>query len=78
MLNYDVSLDLYRLPNSSIEHEAMFELDFFTAIQIDEFRFYFKFENIDYFWNKQTNLQQIGYPISPNLIRLGFTWDFFN
>ena len=56
----------------------MFELDFFTGIQIDEFRFYFKFENIDYFWNKQTNLQQIGYPISPTIIRLGFTWDFFN
>jgi hypothetical protein len=78
MLNYDVTLDLYRLPAQKVNHEAMFELDFFTGIQIDEFRFYFKFENIDYFWNKQTNLQQIGYPISPNLIRLGFTWDFFN
>lgn len=78
MLNYDVTLDLYRLPTQNVSHEAMFELDFFTGIQIDEFRFYFKFENIDYFWNKQTNLQQIGYPISPNIIRLGFTWDFFN
>lgn len=78
LLNYDVTLDLYRLPTQNFSHQAMFELDFFTGIQIDEFRFYFKFENIDYFWNKQTNLQQIGYPISPNIIRLGFTWDFFN
>lgn len=78
VLAYDATLDLYRLPTENIQHKAMLELDFFTGIQIDEFRFYFKFENIDYFWNPQTNLQQLGYPVSPNIIRLGLTWDFFN
>lgn len=78
MMNYDVTLDLYQLTSTEVFHQPLLELDFFTGIQIDEFRFYFKFENIDYFWNEQTNLQQIGYPIAPNIIRLGFTWDFFN
>ncbi len=78
LLSYDASLDLYRLPSQQQEHQAVFELDFFTGFQIDDFRFYFKFENIDYFWNPQTNLQQLGYPVSPNVLRLGLTWDFFN
>lgn len=78
LLSYDPSLDLYRLPSQQLTHDPMLELDFFTGFQIDDFRFYFKFENIDYFWNPQNNLQQIGYPVSPNVLRLGLTWDFFN
>lgn len=78
LLSYDPSLDLYRLPAQQQKHQAVLELDFFTGFQIDDFRFYFKFENIDYFWNPQTNLQQAGYPVPPAVLRLGLTWDFFN
>lgn len=79
LLSYNSGLDLYTLPTQpGQEHLAVFELDFFTGFQIDEFRFYIKVENIDYFWNPQTNLQQAGYPVSPNVIRIGLTWDFFN
>jgi len=81
LLAYDPTLDLYRLPgpNAAImQYKSMFKLDFFTGFQIAEFRFYFRFENIDYFWNDQTNRTLTGYPITPNVIRLGLTWDFFN
>lgn len=78
MLAYEPGLDLYRLPSQDVKHQPVLELDFFTGLQIDDFRFYFKFENIDYFWNPQRNLQQIGYPVVPAVLRLGLTWDFFN
>lgn len=78
VLEYQSNLDLFILPSQQLSHEPGLELSIFTGFKIDVFRFYFKFENIDYFWNSKTNLQQAGYPINPNLIRLGLTWDFFN
>ncbi len=78
LLDYQSNLDLFILPSQHQTHEPVVELSFFTGFKIDVFRFYFKFENIDYFWNSKTNLQQSGYPINPNIIRLGLTWDFFN
>jgi hypothetical protein len=81
LLTYDPTLDLYRLPQSGAaitQYQQMFELDMFMGFQIAEFRFYFRFENIDYFWNDQTNRTLTAYPITPNVIRIGLTWDFFN
>lgn len=78
LADYLSNIDLYTLPSSNTSHTPVLKLDFFTGFQIDEFRFYLKFENIDYFWNPRTNLQQLGYPVAPNVIRLGLTWDFFN
>ena len=78
LLDYQSNLDLFVLPTKQEAHQPVVELSFFTGFKIDVFRFYFKFENIDYFWNSKTNLQQSGFPINPNVIRLGLTWDFFN
>ncbi len=78
LLDYQSNLDLFVVPSQRQEHQPVVELSFFTGFKIDVFRFYFKFENIDYFWNPKTNLQQVGFPINPNVIRLGLTWDFFN
>lgn len=78
LLDYQSNLDLFVIPTLRQDHQPVVELSFFTGFKIDVFRFYFKFENIDYFWNSKTNLQQAGFPINPNVIRLGLTWDFFN
>ncbi len=50
----------------------------FTSVQIDEFRMYFKIENVDSFWSNRINSIAMGYPVAPSLMRLGLTWDFFN
>jgi hypothetical protein len=78
LLAYQSNLDLFIIPTQRQEHKPVVELSFFTGFKIDVFRFYFKFENIDYFWNSKTNHQQAGFPINPSVIRLGLTWDFFN
>lgn len=78
LLDYQSNLDLFVIPTQNQVHKPVIELSFFTGVKIDVFRFYFKFENIDYFWNSKTNLQQTGFPVNPNIIRLGLTWDFFN
>lgn len=57
---------------------AMFRLNLFAAIQVEQFRFFLRGENIDYFWNPATNRIDPNYPIMPFLVRLGFSWDFFN
>ena len=78
LLDYQSNLDLFVIPSQRQDHQPVVELSFFTGFKIDVFRFYFKFENIDYFWNSKSNLQQSGFPVNPNVIRLGLTWDFFN
>lgn len=81
LLYFDPSLAFYQLPsspNSILFYNPQLKLDLFTGFQIDDFRFYFRFENLDYIWNTRTNLEQIGVPISPSILRFGLTWDFFN
>ena len=78
LFDYQSNLDLFVISPQTQTHKPVVELSFFTGFKIDVFRFYFKFENIDYFWNSKTNLQQNGYPVNPNILRLGLTWDFFN
>ena len=50
----------------------------FAGFQIDEFRFYVRFENIGYFWNDREIQIVNGYTIPSGILRLGLTWDFFN
>lgn len=78
LAQYEAGLDVYRFGNTNAMNQMNLEVDVFTGIQIDQFRFYLKLENLDYFWNPRTNLQQLGFPVPPNVIRLGLTWDFFN
>jgi hypothetical protein len=78
-MSYDSRFDVYRLDQVLVStQQPLLRFDFFTGFQIDEFRFYFKFENIDYFWNNKTLQEQQSFPLSPNVLRLGLTWDFFN
>ncbi len=53
-------------------------LHFFTGFQIDEFKFYLRLENLNYFWADRNLQTARGYPIPPEQFRLGITWDFFN
>jgi len=54
------------------------QLDAFVGIAIDEFRLYFKYENIDNAWNPKSNRVALNYPVSPRILRIGLTWDFLN
>jgi hypothetical protein len=66
-------------PNQSLFlTPSMMRMNVFTAIQISQFRFYIRGENIDYFWNPETNRIDGNFPIMPFFIRIGLTWDFFN
>ena len=66
-------------PNESLFlTPAMMRMNVFTAIQISQFRFYIRGENIDYFWNPEVNRIDGNFPIMPFFIRIGLSWDFFN
>lgn len=52
--------------------------NFFTSLQIDQFRFFVRAENLDYFINDPNGRIDPNFPITPFLLRLGITWDFFN
>ena len=66
-------------PNQSLFiTPSMMRMNVFTAIQISQFRFYIRGENIDYFWNPETNRIDENFPIMPFFLRIGITWDFFN
>ena len=82
LMTYASDLDLYILnsTNNSIQftNSSLYKIDFFTGFQIDQFRFYIKTENLNYIWNKQDSFVFENVPLTPFLIRIGLTWDFFN
>lgn len=53
-------------------------LHYYGGFQIDEFKFFFRLENIHSFWSVRSTQQLKGYPVSPFQIKLGITWDFFD
>lgn len=53
-------------------------LHYYGGFQIDEFKFFFRLENIHSFWSSRSIQQLNGYPVSPFQIKLGVTWDFFD
>ncbi len=66
-------------PNSSVFlTPSMMRVNAFTAFQISQFRFFIRAENVDYFWNPETNRIDTNFPIMPFFIRIGLSWDFFN
>jgi hypothetical protein len=76
--NYIPSMDAYtwNLPPSLTT--GMANAHAFATIEISTFRFFVRYENIGYFWNKETLSEYVDYPIAGQRIRLGLAWTFFN
>jgi hypothetical protein len=69
-------MDIYRL--SAFSAEPMVNLHVFGGFEIHRFRFFFRVENMGYFWTESTNRIAIDRLIPAMQIRVGVTWDFFN
>ena len=78
LLYFDSRISLYTLSNFTQFNYSTTTLDAFLALTINEIRFYFKYENINYSFTDKTNLIALNYPITPRILRIGLTWDFFN
>ena len=77
-IGYYSQVAAFDLNNPDVTSAYTSALHFFTGFQIDEFKFFLRVENLNYFWSDR-NLQQVrGYPIPSTQFRLGITWDFFN
>lgn len=79
LLDYVNALDVFVLSASGQQtNPKLYKIDFFTAFQIETFRFYIKAENLDYIWNKSDSFVAVNIPVTPFYLRAGLTWDFFN
>ncbi len=79
LMNFDSPWGLYSVKNPmNLSYASIVQLDAFVGVSIDEFRFYFKYENIDHAWNPVANRVAINYPVMPRILRIGLTWDFLN
>tara|TARA_B100000508_G_scaffold141093_1_gene146622 strand:- start:142235 stop:143998 length:1764 start_codon:yes stop_codon:yes gene_type:complete len=77
-LNYDGVLGVSSPVFSGNNVPSLLRLNAFTALSIDQFRFFVRAENIDYFINDPKIRIDEEIPLMPFLIRVGVTWDFFN
>jgi hypothetical protein len=77
-MSFIPSLDTYIFNGSGATNNGMLNLHAFGGFQIDEFRFFVRFENIGYQWTSSTLEFLDGYPIPSSQLRVGLTWDFFN
>lgn len=78
LMTFDDRISMYQMNFNNGNYNDYCMLDAFFAMQMDEFRMYFKMENIDSYWTNPRNSIVKNYPIVPSIMRLGFTWDFFN
>ena len=76
--SYIPTLDTYDWYAVSATFDPMLNLHAFVTLGIEEFRFYFRFENIGYYWADKTNQIVSNYALPGTRMSLGFTWDFFN
>lgn len=58
--------------------QPLTNLHAFLSFEIDNFRFYTRFENIGSFWSSRDNEELEGYPLNGTRLKIGVTWDFFN
>jgi hypothetical protein len=72
------SMDTYIFDQTLSSYNGIVNLHAFGGFQIDEFRFYVRFENIGYFWNDVRTQLMDTYPLPSTQLRIGLTWDFFN
>lgn len=77
-LNYNGVLGVMSPIESTLNTPSLLRLNAFVALSIDEFRFFVRGENIDYFINDPISRVDESVPLMPFLIRIGITWDFFN
>lgn len=76
--SYIPSMDTYNWTPSIDNFSGMLNLHAFISLGISEFRFFVRYENIGYFWSDKTSTVLNNYPIAPQRLRIGLTWDFFN
>ncbi len=77
-VGFSSNTSVFQLDNLTTNDSGYSNLHFFAGFQIDEFKFYVRFENIGYFWNDHNIELMKSYPISSTQLRIGITWDFFN
>lgn len=77
-LTYNILTSTMDPIQSNSSTPNLMRLNVFGAVEIDSFRFFVRAENVDYFINPITARVDNFYTLTPFLIRLGLTWDFFN
>jgi len=78
LISYNHLVDLYQFAAGTLSYQPVVRVDIYTGFQIDNFRVFLRYENLDTFWNSRENFTVEGYPVAPGVIRIGITWDFFN
>lgn len=69
-------MDVFNL--TSVTTKPMANLHVFGAFEIQRFRFFFRVENLGYFWSDKTTRIALHQTIPSLNIRVGITWDFYN
>jgi len=77
-LSFVPAMDVYSTNSSGLTINSFNNLHVFGGFQIDQFRFFVRFENLGYFWNDNAIKLLEDYPITGGQFRVGLTWDFFN
>ena len=78
VMNYQSILDVSNANNLGLISSSRTNLDAFVNFGIERFNFYFRYENISYFWEDKLRPVVEGYPIAPPRMRIGITWEFLN
>lgn len=71
-------MDTYLYQNTGLTLPYKMNLHLFGGFQIDEFRFFVRYENLNAIWEDPSLELMKAYPIPAGQLNVGITWDFFN
>ena len=77
-LDYNPVVDAFVFSDDINRFKGYYSLSTYFGFEMGEFRMYARIENMQYPFVDKTNQVVTGYPVQPNFVRLGVTWDFFN
>ncbi len=78
LLSYNLNLDNYHFDSANRTGGNPYALNSTFSLGIQEFRFFVRGENLQYFWMQQSPELLQDYYGTPFVLRLGLSWDFFN
>lgn len=76
--NFLPVINVFSWDSTSVLLPGISNLNVYGGFQIDEFRFYFRVEQLGVLWNDLKRMDVQNYPLARTRIRIGIVWDFFN
>jgi hypothetical protein len=78
MFNPQMGIYDFTVLSQTNMNSGMLNAGVFSGFEVDQFRFFLRWDNLAYLWANRMQTFIIGSPLPSTQIKIGITWDFWN